>query len=78
MTPDKWHCLEALWELPAIDEEDSNIALEDINMQDILNGNKQLDISHAGGEVATLAVELNRPVEDVSYFLLVRTQLIRM
>jgi len=43
-----------------VDEEDSNMVLEDINMQDILNGDEHLDISHASGEFAALAAELNR------------------
>jgi hypothetical protein len=60
MTPDERHRLEALWELAVMDEEDSNTVLEDINMQDILNGDEHLDISHAGGEFAALAAELNR------------------
>ena len=56
MTPDERRHLEALREL----DEDSNMVLEDINMQDILNGDAHLDISHAGGEFAALAAELNK------------------
>jgi hypothetical protein len=59
MTPGERRHLEALRELPVADE-DSNMVLEDINMQDILNGDEQLDISHAGGEFAVLAAEHNR------------------
>jgi hypothetical protein len=65
MTPDERRHLEALRELPVADEEDSNMVLEDINLQDILDGDKHLDISHAGGEFAALAAELNRDLRKM-------------
>ena len=65
MTPDEQRRLEALRELPVVDEEDSNMVLEDINMQDILNGDEQLDISHAGGEFAALVTELNSDLQKM-------------
>ena len=60
MTPDEPQCLEALQELPDTEQSDSNDIIEDINMEDILNGDKPLEISHTGGEFAALAAELNR------------------
>jgi hypothetical protein len=65
MTPDEQHRLEALRELAVMDKEDSDTMLEDINMQDILNGDEHLDISHASGEFAVLAAELNRDLRKV-------------
>jgi hypothetical protein len=60
MTSEERKRLEALRELPTADEDDSNNVFEDVNMQDILNGDEPLDISHAGGEFAALAAELDK------------------
>ena len=57
MTPDERRRLEALRELPMADPDE---AFEDVNMQDILNGDQPLNISHAGGEFAALAETLGR------------------
>lgn len=58
MTPVQRRALEALRELPLADD-DPNYSLENVNIEDILDGSEALDISHAGGEFAELAKELN-------------------
>jgi hypothetical protein len=60
MTPEEQRRLEALQELPGLEEEDLSSMFEDVNMQDILNGDEPLNISHAGGEFEALVRELNK------------------
>jgi hypothetical protein len=60
MTPEERRRLEALQELPGLEEEDFSSVFEDVNMHDILNGDEPLNISHAGGEFEELVRELNK------------------
>jgi len=64
MTPEERRRLEALQELPGLEEEDSSV-FEDVNMHDILNGDEPLNISHASGEFEALVKELNKDLRKM-------------
>ena len=65
MTPDQHHALEALRELLIVGDNDDEMDLGRVTLEDILDGSEPLDISHAGGEFAALAKELNEGLQHL-------------